>query len=36
LNFSGTAFLMAALVLLGAALIGWVVARRAERAEQPA
>jgi MFS transporter, DHA1 family, tetracycline resistance protein len=34
--FSGTAFLIASLVLLGAALIGWVVARRAERAEQPA
>ena len=36
LPFSGTAFLLAALVLLAAALIGWVVARRAERAEQPA
>ncbi len=36
LPFSGTSFLIAALVLLLGAVIGWVVARRAERAEQPA
>lgn len=36
LPFSGTSFLIAALVLLAAALIGWIVARQAERAEQPA
>jgi DHA1 family tetracycline resistance protein-like MFS transporter len=36
LPFSGAAFLIAALVLLSAALMGWVVARRAERAAQPA
>jgi DHA1 family tetracycline resistance protein-like MFS transporter len=36
LPFSGTAFLLAALVLFAAALIGWVVARRAERLEQAA
>lgn len=36
LPFSGTSFLIAALVLLMAALIGMAVARRAERAEQPA
>jgi len=36
LPYSGTAFLLSALVLLAAAMIGWVVARRAERAEQAA
>jgi DHA1 family tetracycline resistance protein-like MFS transporter len=36
LPFAGTAFLIAALVLASAALIGWVVARRAERMEQAA
>ncbi|MDW6022841.1 TCR/Tet family MFS transporter [Mesorhizobium sp. BAC0120] len=36
LPFPGTSFLIAALVLLAAAVIGWRVARRAERAEQPA
>ena len=36
LPFSGTSFLIAALVLFAAALIGWRVARQAERAEQPA
>jgi DHA1 family tetracycline resistance protein-like MFS transporter len=33
---SGLAFLIAALVLLASALIGWVVARRAGRAEEAA
>jgi DHA1 family tetracycline resistance protein-like MFS transporter len=36
LPFSGTAFLLAALVLLAGAILGWMVARRAERREQPA
>lgn len=36
LPYPGTSFLIAALVLLAGALIGLVVARRAERAEQPA
>jgi DHA1 family tetracycline resistance protein-like MFS transporter len=34
LPFSGTAFLIAALVLLAAAAIGWTVARKADRAER--
>jgi DHA1 family tetracycline resistance protein-like MFS transporter len=33
LPYPGAAFLLAALVLLGAAIIGWVVARRAERTD---
>jgi hypothetical protein len=33
LPFAGTAFLIAAVVLASAALMGWVVARRAERIE---
>ena len=33
LPYPGTAFLIAALVLLSAAILGWVVARRAERDE---
>jgi MFS transporter, DHA1 family, tetracycline resistance protein len=36
LPFPGTSFLISALVLLAAALIGWRVARQAKRAEQPA
>jgi DHA1 family tetracycline resistance protein-like MFS transporter len=36
LPFSGTAFLIAALVLLAAAVIGWLVARQAGRAERAA
>lgn len=36
LPFSGTAFLLAALVLLAGAILGWMVARQAERREQPA
>lgn len=36
LPYPGASFLIAALVLLAGALIGLVVARRAERAEQPA
>jgi DHA1 family tetracycline resistance protein-like MFS transporter len=36
LPFSGTAFLVASLVLLVGAVLGWIVAKQAERREQPA
>lgn len=36
LPFSGTAFLVASLVLLVGALLGWFVAKQAQRREQPA